>query len=65
MLVEIKDYGTTNHITDLVFRDDHQPRENEFIKIGGDLYKIRDVVYQFDDNGVNYNIRLFVEDVPM
>ena len=65
MLIEIKDYGTTNHITDLVFRDDHQPRENEFIKIGGDLYKIRDVVYQFDDSGVNYNIRLFVEDVSM
>lgn len=65
MLIEIKDYRTTNHITDLVFRDDHQPRENEFIKIGGDLYKIRDVVYQFDDSGVNYNIRLFVEDVLM
>ena len=65
MLIEIKDYHTTNHITDLVFRDDHQPRENEFIKIGGDLYKIRDVVYQFDDSGVNYNIRLFVEDVSM
>ena len=65
MLIEIKDYCTTNHITDLVFRDNHQPRENEFIKIGGDLYKIRDVVYQFDDSGVNYNIRLFVEDVSM
>lgn len=65
MLIEIKDYRTTNHITDLVFRDDHQPRENEFIKIGGDLYKIRDVVYQFDGYGVEYNIRLFVEDVPM
>ena len=65
MLIEIKDYRTTNHITDLVFRDDHQPRENEFIKICGDLYKIRDVVYQFDDSGVNYNIKLFVEDVPM
>ena len=65
MLIKIKDYRTTNHITDLVFRDDHQPRENEFIKIGGDLYKIRDVVYQFDDSGVNYNIRLFVEDVSM
>ena len=65
MLIEIKDCRTTNHITDLVFRDDHQPRENEFIKIGGDLYKIRDVVYQFDDSGVNYNIKLFVEDVPM
>ena len=65
MLIEIKDYRTTNHITDLVFGDDHQPRENEFIKIGGDLYKIRDVVYQFDDSGLNYNIRLFVEDVPM
>ena len=65
MLIEIKDYCTTNHITDLVFRDDHQPRENEFIKIGGDLYKIRDVVYQFDDSGVNYNIGLFVEDVLM
>ena len=65
MLIEIKDYRTTNHITDLVFRDDHQPRENEFIKIGGNLYKIRDVVYQFDDSGVNYNIKLFVEDVLM
>ena len=65
MLIGIKDYRTTNHITDLVFRGDHQPRENEFIKIGGGLYKIRDVVYQFDDSGVNYNIRLFVEDVPM
>ena len=65
MLIEIKDYRTTNHITDLVFRDDHQPRENEFIKIGGNLYKIRDVVYHFDDSSVNYNIRLFVEDVPM
>ena len=65
MLIEVKDYRTANHITDLVFRDYHQPRENEFIKICGDLYKIRDVVYQFDDSGVNYNIRLFVEDVPM
>lgn len=65
MLIEIKDYRTTNHIINLVFRDNHQPRENEFIKIDGDLYKIRDVVYQFDDSGVNYSIRLFVEDVPM
>ena len=28
MLIEIKDYRTTNHITDLVFRDDHQARLN-------------------------------------
>lgn len=65
MLIEIKDYCTAVHITNLVYKNGHQPRENEFIKIGADLYKIRDVVYDFDNDGENYNIRLFVEDIPI
>ena len=65
MLIEVKDYHTANYITNLVFKNEHHPRENEFIKIGADLYKIRDVVYEFDISGENYTVRLFVEDIPM
>ena len=48
-----------------MFKNEHYPRENEFIKIGADLYKIRDVVYGFDISGENYTVRLFVEYIPM